>query len=70
MINGDLLYTIMIYYCGIGFVFASIAHVVSEYVDSAEFMLIMWTWPLLSIMILGSWWIRFLDFLRRKLRGL
>ena len=70
MISGDLLFTILVYYCVIGFIFASIAHVVSEYVDSAEFMLNMWAWPLLTLMIMFSWWVSFLDFLRRKLRGL
>lgn len=70
MINSDLLLTIMLYYCIIGFIFASVAHVVEEYSDSTMFMFNMWTWPMLTIMIVGHYYIKFLDYVRKLYRGL
>jgi hypothetical protein len=70
MIDSDLLLTILVYYCGIGFIFASIAHVVEEWSDSSMFMFHMWTWPILTTMIVFDYYISFLNHIRKKLRGL
>lgn len=70
MIDGDLLLSILVYYSAIGFIFASVAHVVEEYSDSSMFMFHLWAWPMLTVMIVGSYYIRFLDWLRKLYRGL